>query len=103
MGDDMGTDHFCYVGARIDYLNLPGLADKRLKIFTQGELIYYPPHGSSSATPLRDNLRGSLGFGLSFPLNQMINLGIYYSVANFNSRVGDIERSSLIGFAFNFF
>lgn len=104
MGDDMGSDQFLYTGARIDYLNLPYISDKHVKFFTQGELIYYPPNGSTSAAaPVKDNVRASLGFGVSYPLNEMINFGLYYSAVNLNSRVGDIERSGAIGFAFNFF
>ena len=41
----MGSDQFAYLGARLDFLNVPYIGDKGLKVFTQAELIYYPPHG----------------------------------------------------------
>uniref|UniRef100_A0A7S3MK24 Bacterial surface antigen (D15) domain-containing protein n=1 Tax=Favella ehrenbergii TaxID=182087 RepID=A0A7S3MK24_9SPIT len=101
MGDDMGADQFAYLAARLDYLNMPFFGDKGFKVFSQAELIYYPTEGREEK--FVDTLRASMGFGISWPLTPMINFGLYYSAVNLNSRVGDIERSSAIGFAFNFF
>ena len=33
----------------------------------------------------------------------MVNFALYYNAVNFNSKVGDIERSNVINFTFNFF
>ena len=52
---------------------------------------------------MKDSLRGSLGFGISWPLNELINFGVYYNAVNFDSKVGDIERASIVNFTFNFF
>jgi hypothetical protein len=101
MGDDMGCDHFAYLGTRLDFLNLPFLGEKGAKVFSQAELIYYPAIGRSFSAS--ENVRASMGFGLSWPLSHMINFGIAYNAVNFNSKVGDIERSSIISWAFNFF
>ena len=63
MGDDLGCSQFSYFGTRLDFLNVPYLMDIRGKFFSQAELIYYPSDGSSD---ILSNLRGSLGFGLSW-------------------------------------
>ena len=34
MGDDMGCDHFAYLGTRLDFLNIPFLGDKGVKVFS---------------------------------------------------------------------
>ena len=100
MGDDLGCSQFAYFGTRLDFLNVPYLMDIRGKFFSQAELIYYPSDGKSD---ILSNLRGSLGFGLSWQLNEMVNFALYYNAVNFNSKVGDIERSNVINFTFNFF
>ncbi len=101
MGDDMGCDHFGYLGTRLDFLNMPFLGKRGGKVFSQMELVYYPAHGTNLSGS--ENVRASMGFGLSWPLNHMINFGIAYNAVNFNSKVGDIERSSIVSWAFNFF
>ena len=100
MGDDLGCSQYAYFGTRLDFLNVPYLMDIRGKFFSTAELIYYPSDGKSEAM---SNLRGSLGFGLSWQLNEMVNFALHYNAANFNSKVGDIERSNVINFTFNFF
>lgn len=101
LGDDMGANLFTYVGARLDMLNLPYLRDINARFFSQAEFIYYPAHERSLS--IKENTRLAFGFGLSVPLTPMFNFAIYYNAVNINSRVGDIERSSLINFTFNFF
>ena len=101
LGDDMGCDRFAYLGARLDFLNIPYLEQAGVRTYSQAELIYYPPYKSQGG--VRADLRGSVGFGISMPLSSMINFGLYYNAANFGSKVGDVEKSSIINFTFNFF
>ena len=63
IGDDLGCEQFGYLGARLDFLNVPFLQDIYGKFYSQAELVYYPSAGS---TDLMSNLRGSLGFGVSW-------------------------------------
>jgi len=100
MGDDLGCEQFAYFGTRLDFLNVPYLKDIYGKFYSQAELIYYPSDGTAD---LLSNIRGSLGFGVSWRINEMINFAMYYNAVNFNSKVGDIERSNVISFTFNFF
>ena len=102
MGDDMGCEQYAYLGGRLDFLNIPFIRQAGVKLFSQAELIYYPPQKKSTLNAI-DDIRVTLGFGISMPLNEMINFGLFYNAANFGSKVGDIERSSLINFQFNFF
>lgn len=105
MGDDMGCSRFAYLGGRLDFLNVPYLADAGVRVYSQAELIYYPEHKrqENSQSAVWKDIRGTVGFGIAMPLSDMINFGLYYNAANFGSKVGDIEKSSLINFTFNFF
>ena len=104
IGDDLGCEQYAYLGTRLDFLNVPYLQDIHGKFYTQAELIYYPSSADSTKSKdLVSNLRGSLGFGISWQINDMINFALYYNAVNFSSNLGDIERSDLINFTFNFF
>ena len=65
MGDDMGCTQFAYLGCRLDFLNIPHLSTIGGRLFSQAELIYYP----GDKIGVKNNVRGSLGFGLTWPLN----------------------------------
>ena len=48
--------------------------------------------------------RHSVGFGVGIPMNQMINLLIYYNMFNYNSKKGvDFERTNMININLGFF
>lgn len=53
LGDDMGCTRFAYLGGRLDFLDVPYLRDAGVRVYSQAELIYYPPAKSSSRT--KDN------------------------------------------------
>lgn len=90
LGDDLGVSHFFYANARLDYLNIPFVKSIGAKVFSVGEVAYYPKSNN--------NWKGSLGFGISLPINEMISIGLFHNFANFGSKVGDIERSGLLNF-----
>ena len=97
MGDDLGSDTLLYTGLRLDYCNLPYLKDVGVKLYSSAEAAYYPTFNKPSPNPLKD-VRGSLGFGINLKLNEIINVGLHYNAANFNTKAGDIERQAYINF-----
>lgn len=94
IGDDLGVSRFVYCNARLDFINIPYIKEIGARIFTSAEVCYYP---KGTEKPV-ESLRGSLGFGINLPINEMIALGLFYNFYNFGSRVGDIERTSYINF-----
>ena len=102
LGDDLGSDTFLYTGARLDYCNMPYLKDSNVRLYSSAEAVYYPPFNKPSSNPIHD-VRASLGFGMHFRLNEMINIGLHYNAANFNTKVGDIERQAYINFQLSMF
>jgi hypothetical protein len=101
LGDDLGSDRYLYTGARFDFIDVPFLRDYNCRLYSAAELIWYPQFAHKS--PVTDHIRGSLGFGLNMPLNDFFSVALYYNAANFNSRRGDIERSSWINLSFCYF
>ena len=67
------------------------------KVYSSAEATYYPSYHKPSDNPLND-VRGSLGFGINFQINEMANIALHYNALNFNTKVGDIEKSGYISF-----
>ena len=93
LGDDLGTNKYLYACLRLNYLNLPVLKKAGARLFGAVEVAYYP-------TEKHNNVRGSVGLGANLPLNDMISIALYHNFGNYNSRVGDIERTSFVNFTF---
>jgi hypothetical protein len=68
------------------------------RVFSSFEVAYYPSDTKSGT--IKSNLRGSLGMGVNLPLNDMISIALYHNFGNFGSKLGDIERSSILNFTF---
>lgn len=95
-----------FVGqARLEFINIPLLRDYGLKPYLGYELAYYPSLiRNFSVKSLWKDTRHSVGFGLAIPLNNMIDLLIFYNALNFNSKRGiDFERRGLININLGFF
>ncbi len=90
LGDDLGVDKFVYASARLDYLNIPFFRDIGSRLFSVVDMGYYPKGNGT--------VKGSLGFGMSLPINHFMALGLYHNFANFGSKPGDIERTSYLNF-----
>jgi hypothetical protein len=97
------------LNGRLNFTDIPYLRDVNARLFSAAELIWYPPiplsvHSDTvqSKSPM-DSVRGSLGFGLSIPINEQISFALYYNAANFGSRQGDIERQSWLSVDFQLF
>jgi hypothetical protein len=67
-------------------INIPLIRDIGLKLFTYGDIAFYPAKKSSirSFKDIYDNVRLSTGFGLAIPLG-MTNILIYYRPLNINA------------------
>lgn len=72
---------------------MPVLKKAGARLFGAVEVAYYP-------TDKQNNVRGSCGFGANLPLNDMISIALYHNFGNFNSKLGDIERTSFVNFTF---
>ena len=102
LGDDLGSDTLLYTGLRLDYCNLPCFKDTGFRLYSAAEAFYYPAFSKPSKNPL-DDVRGSVGVGIHYRITPMLNIGLHYNLANFNSKVGDIENQSYISFTLNLF
>jgi len=63
------------------------------RLFGAAEFAYYPSQQQKS-------VRSSIGIGANLPLNDMISIALYHNFGNFNSKLGDIERTSYLNFTF---
>ena len=91
LGDDLGSDSLLYTGARLDFCNMTYLKEYNARLYSSAEAAYYPSFNKPSKSPISD-VRGSIGFGVNLQLNDMINIALHYNAANFNTKIGDIER-----------
>ena len=100
LGDDLGSSRYGLVAARLDFMGLPWLKKLNARAFTSAEIAYYPAYLKPSRGSCLEDIRGSCGFGVNIPLNEMISVGVGYNCANFGTRPGDIERSSIFNLVF---
>ena len=102
IGDDLGSSRYFTAGARLDFTNMPYLKNIfNAKPYSSAEMTYYPSCTKPSGKPLED-VRGSLGLGINFQINEVANIALHYNMVNFNTKIGDIEKSG-ISFQFNLF
>lgn len=91
---------------RFEFINFPYIKEYGLKPFLSYELVFYPSltRNKISRKTLKAYTRHSFGFGIALPLNNMINLMIYYNFANLNTNKGmDFERHNIINLNLGFF
>jgi hypothetical protein len=42
IGDDLGVEKYMYLGARLDFINIPYLRDFNVRLYSAAEAIWYP-------------------------------------------------------------
>lgn len=43
IGDDLGVEKYMYLGARLDFINIPYLRDFNCRLYSAAEAVWYPP------------------------------------------------------------
>ena len=77
-----------------------------MRTFLYGELALYPSLkmiGRPIGQVLKESTRFSAGFGISFPVNNLISIMVYFNALNLNSRTGDHERKGFLNLNIGFF
>jgi hypothetical protein len=102
LGDDLGSENYLSILARMDFCDVPVLKKYGIKPFVFGEAIYYPPAMAKG----REWCRGGMGYGISIPLpvSDMFTLQIYQNAFILNAKhKGDVARTTCVEIEIGFF
>jgi len=106
-GDDLGSTHYVSYVGRVHFEDIPKLSEFGISPFLFLEALYYPSLKRGRDQNLHEQLkrdtRVSVGLGLSFQIQQVMTLMLYYNAACFNGQPGDKPREGGVGVNFGFF
>jgi hypothetical protein len=109
LGDDLGANRYFLLNLNLMACKIPYIEKlNNARIFSCAEILYYPAAFGCHDTEcngrgIAKDLRASIAFGINVPITPMLHLSFYYSIANWGTRFGDVERTNFINFNFGFF
>ena len=111
LGDDLGSQTYANLNARLEFTNFPYLKQYGIRPFVFGEWVLYPPHSDAFSQQdfvswVKRNSRYGFGFGLAIPIPVGFNMSlqIYHNAMVFGANPkGDLVKTGTIHFDFGFF
>ena len=102
LGNDPGSSFLFNLMSRLEFTDVPYLRKYKIHPFIFGEMICYPPYSRTAGSlNLKQNTRGGIGYGISFPfpVNESLRLNFYQNALIFNANnAGDVSRTRMLEF-----